>query len=318
LTPFDQERDDGKQALGAMWREPEAALRRQHVRRRVAAAGALFLLIAWLTGLGGPSSGSRAPASTSRLAAGIGGPAALETRQLVAEAADYERQRRAITNVLSYTSFVTAGGRSTHEVALTFDDGPGPYTPKIVDILTRLHVPATFFVVGRELRYFGLYLPRELAHGFVIGDHTQDHVPLGLIEPAAQRSQLLEQAAGIARWGAPFPHLFRPPYGSYSAATLGIAKQLGMLTVLWTIDTKDFARPGVKVIVANVLSGVRPGAIVLLHDAGGERSQTIAALPLIIRRLQKRGYQLVTVPRLLADDPPPRSQQPPPTNLSGG
>jgi peptidoglycan/xylan/chitin deacetylase (PgdA/CDA1 family) len=102
--------------------------------------------------------------------------------------------------------------------------------------------------------------------------------------------------------------LWRPPYGSYNPTTLAIARHLHMLMVLWTVDTQDYLRPGVAVIVHRALAAARPGAIILLHDAGGNRSQTIAALPLIVRALRKRGYQLVTIPQLILDDPPTTPQ----------
>jgi peptidoglycan/xylan/chitin deacetylase (PgdA/CDA1 family) len=90
-----------------------------------------------------------------------------------------------------------------------------------------------------------------------------------------------------------------------------------MLMVLWSVDTDDYEQPGVPVIVQRALEGVKPGAIILLHDAGGVRDQTIAALPAIIKGVRARGYRLVTVPQLLMDDPPPGGQELPP-NLSGG
>jgi peptidoglycan/xylan/chitin deacetylase (PgdA/CDA1 family) len=89
-----------------------------------------------------------------------------------------------------------------------------------------------------------------------------------------------------------------------------------MLMVLWSVNPEDYYRPGRKRIVKRVVDAVRPGAIVLLHDGGGNRSQTVAAVPHIVRRLRARGYRFVTIPRLLADDPPPRNQGPPP-NLAG-
>jgi peptidoglycan-N-acetylglucosamine deacetylase len=125
---------------------------------------------------------------------------------------------------------------------------------------------------------------------------------------AKQRSQLLEQVAAIERHGAGFPRLFRPPYGLWNATTLTLLHRYRMLMVLWTVDTNDYQRPGVPAIVAAAVGGARPGAIILLHDAGGDRSQTVAALPRIITGLRRRGYKLVTVPRLLLDNPPPRVQ----------
>jgi peptidoglycan/xylan/chitin deacetylase (PgdA/CDA1 family) len=89
-----------------------------------------------------------------------------------------------------------------------------------------------------------------------------------------------------------------------------------MLMVLWSVNPEDYYRPGTQAIVARVLAAVRPGSIVLMHDGGGDRTQTVAAVPKIVRMLRRRHYKLVTIPRLLRDDPPPRGQGPPP-NLAG-
>jgi peptidoglycan/xylan/chitin deacetylase (PgdA/CDA1 family) len=94
----------------------------------------------------------------------------------------------------------------------------------------------------------------------------------------------------------------------WDAATLKLLRHYRMLMVLWTVDTNDYRRPGVKAIVKVALSGAKPGAIILLHDAGGDRSQTVAALPKIVAGLRRRHYRLVTVPRLLLDNPAPRVQ----------
>jgi peptidoglycan/xylan/chitin deacetylase (PgdA/CDA1 family) len=236
----------------------------------------------------------------------------------VAVAAEQRREEAAIENVLSYTAYVTSGSADKRELALTFDDGPGPFTDQVVAALEKAHAPATFFVVGREVKDFGAALPGEVSGGFVIGDHTQDHAPMTALSRADQVAQLLDQSRAIRPYGAPFPHLFRPPYGQFNATTLAITKKLKMLTILWTIDTQDFSQPGVEKIVKSVLDGARPGAIVLMHDAGGPRAQTVAAIPRVVEGLRHRGYTLVTVPRLIADDPPNSSQEIPPTGLSGG
>jgi peptidoglycan/xylan/chitin deacetylase (PgdA/CDA1 family) len=133
-----------------------------------------------------------------------------------------------------------------------------------------------------------------------------------------QRSELLDQAAVISQAGAPFPRLFRPPYGIYNANTLALVHKYGMLMVMWTVDSGDYLRPGVATIVRSVVAGARPGAIILMHDAGGDRQQTVDALPGIIKALRARGYRFVTVPRLLLDNPPPRDQELPATSLHGG
>jgi peptidoglycan/xylan/chitin deacetylase (PgdA/CDA1 family) len=210
--------------------------------------------------------------------------------------------------MLARTPYMTSGGGRRREIALTFDDGPGPFTPQVVEVLRRRRVPATFFIVGQSLNSFGRTLRHELRDGFVIGDHTENHRPLALLRERDQRSQLVDQAFRVHNYGAPYPRLFRPPYRSFNAVTLSLARKLHMLMVLWSVDSSDYRQPGADAIVAAVVSRARPGAIVLMHDAGGNRTQTIAALPRIIARLRAMRYRLVTVPRLLRDDPPAQRQ----------
>ena len=292
--------------------------RRRFRRRRLTAGGAVILVLAWLLSLlSGSGSGRHVtpPAKQVTLGAAATQP---EARRQAAAAAEQKRETQAIDNVLSYSAFVTSGSADKRELALTFDDGPGPFTAQVVATLQRVHAPATFFVVGRAVKDFGSSLPAEVSGGFVIGDHTQDHAPMTALSRADQVSQLLDQARAIRAYGAPFPQLFRPPYGQFNATTLEITKKLKMLTILWTIDTKDFSQPGTDKIVKAVIDGAKPGAIVLMHDAGGPRAQTVAAIPRVVAGLRHRGYTLVTVPRLIADDPPNSSQEVPPTGLSGG
>jgi peptidoglycan/xylan/chitin deacetylase (PgdA/CDA1 family) len=216
---------------------------------------------------------------------------------------------RAMAQAYARDEPVSCGGGHGDAVALTFDDGPGPYTDQVLDVLKRNHAPATFFIVGAMLRYFRPQLDREIHDGFVVGDHTMTHPSLRGKSRDDQLAEIGGDAGMLANAGARAPKLFRPPYGLFDRHTLDVLERRKMLAVLWTIDSRDFERPGVKVIVHNVLANAKPGAIVMLHDAGGDRSQTIAALPEIIRRLRKRGYELVTVPRMLVDDPPSRRQQ---------
>jgi peptidoglycan/xylan/chitin deacetylase (PgdA/CDA1 family) len=214
----------------------------------------------------------------------------------------------AINRTLAYTPWVRIAGAQHREIALTFDDGPGPYTPQILATLQREHVPATFFEVGILERYFNASTTAIAADGDVIGDHTEVHAPMSRLSKAKQQAQLLQQASAIERYGAKFPRLFRPPYGLWNSNTLALLHRYRMLMVLWTVDTSDYRRPGVQAIVDAAVDGARPGAIILLHDAGGDRSQTVAALPRIIAALRRRHYKLVTVPRLLLDNPAPRVQ----------
>jgi peptidoglycan/xylan/chitin deacetylase (PgdA/CDA1 family) len=140
---------------------------------------------------------------------------------------------------------------------------------------------------------------------------------MAFLSPPAQDDQIVTQTEWLHRYHAPFPRLYRPPYGSFNRATFAILRRLHMLMVLWTVDTRDYLQPGVGALVSRVLAGARPGAIILMHDAGGTRTQTIEALPAIVHALRRRGYRLVTVPRLILDDPP-RHRQFLPTGLGAG
>jgi peptidoglycan/xylan/chitin deacetylase (PgdA/CDA1 family) len=287
---------------------PRARFRRRRLGAALALAALAIVLgvVLSASGGGGRASSAGASARTARAPA----PRALPSVDALQEG------EKAIGSVLAYTPFVRAGAARGRDVALTFDDGPGPYTPGVLSVLEREHAPATFFVIGEELRYFSASTVREIHDGFVIGDHTETHPMLAQLSAHDQREELFEQAARIELLGGRRPRLFRPPYGSFNATTFHLLHQMHMLMVLWSVDTDDYERPGVEVIVQRALEGAKPGAIILMHDAGGDRSQTIAALPSVIRKIRARGLHLVTVPQLLADDPPPAGQ-PLPQNLSG-
>ena len=153
--------------------------------------------------------------------------------------------------------------------------------------------------------------------GDAVGDHTETHPMMAELSGAEQQQQILAQTQWLHKYGGPYPRLWRPPYGSYNATTLAILTSFHMLMVLWTIGTDDYLRPGVATIVHRALAGAKPGAIILMHDAGGDRTETIAALGIIVHALRKRGYRLVTIPQLILDDPPMRPQHLP-TELAGG
>lgn len=190
-------------------------------------------------------------------------------------------------------------------MALTFDDGPSAYTPKIVHILEREHAAATFFIVGAQLNIYTSGLRDEFRSPFPVGDHTENHAWLVQLDPRAQMSQIGDAAARVRDAGGPYPRLFRPPYGAFNATTLRVLHRLHMLLILWSVDPGDWRRPGVGAIVSNVLRNTRPGSIVLMHDGGGYRDQTVKALPAIINGLRRRHFRLMTVPQLLLTDPPP-------------
>lgn len=279
-----------------------------HVRRRRGAAGLVLLALALLA-IAAVSSGSHGASKSHAHAAVVRPP--------VPPPSDSEAdQLSAVRRVLGYTPFVREGGAGKREVALTFDDGPGPYTPQVLSVLERLHVKATFFVVGKMLRYFSASAVREIEDGDAIGDHTESHPMLAQLSPHDQREELFEQIARVELLGGHRPVLFRPPYGSFDTTTLRLLRSLHLLMVLWSVDTSDYQQPGVAAIVQRALEGAHPGAIILMHDGGGTRTETIEALPAIVDGLRERGYRLVTVPQLMADNPPP-SGQPLPSGLAG-
>lgn len=300
---------------GGLFVSPAAHHRR---RRRVAALAALaavVLLAAGILDTGGAFSPPLDPAADSAGHA-TGAYVALLSRMTgrgrLAALSAAAAEGRAIDRTLRRTPFIRVAGAQHREVALTFDDGPGPYTPAVLRVLRARHVPATFFEVGQMLRYFHASAAAQLAGGFVIGDHTENHPFMSRLAPDAQQTQIDDQIGSGRLYGVPYPRLFRPPYGSFNADTTKLLRRRRILNVVWTIDSEDYRQPGVPAVVANVLTKIRPGAIVLMHDAGGRRSQTVAALPVIVAKLRRRGYKLVTVPRLILDNPPPSSQRLPP------
>jgi peptidoglycan/xylan/chitin deacetylase (PgdA/CDA1 family) len=194
-----------------------------------------------------------------------------------------------------------AGPRSRRRVALTFDDGPGPQTSQVLRFLRSQHLQATFFELGVQAARFPGLVRRTLADGHAIGNHTYDHKPVTSLTPQAQVAELRHTQAVIrAATHGYKPCLFRPPSGVIDAAAAARARHRAMLSILWDVDPRDWALPGTDAIVRRVLTDVRPGSIVLLHDAGGPRSETLAALPRIVAALRARHYAFVTVPDLLA------------------
>jgi peptidoglycan/xylan/chitin deacetylase (PgdA/CDA1 family) len=206
---------------------------------------------------------------------------------------------RVVDAALRHVTVVRRGTPLRREVALTFDDGPSPFTGQIVRRLRLMRVPGTFFTVGLQLQRFPDEVATVVRAGFPVEDHTVNHRSLAHLPRPGQLREIRGDARRLVRLGVPAPRLFRPPYGAFDRTTEAVARSLGMLVVMWTVDSRDYTRPGRKAIVHTVLSGIRPGAIVLMHDGGGDRAQTLKALPAIVRGVRRRGYRLVTVPQLL-------------------
>lgn len=182
-------------------------------------------------------------------------------------------------------------------VAITFDDGPHTvYTPEILDVLKKYNAKATFFVMGVHAKKFPQLVYREFTEGHEIANHTFNHVNgKNLKEELNSTAHIIDHITGTK------PTLFRPVGGQYNDFVINTAADNNYLVVLWSWhqDTYDWKRPGVNRIVNKVTSGVKPGDIILLHDAGGDRSQTVEALDKILDYLQKNGYEAVTVSELL-------------------
>ncbi|WP_225849064.1 bifunctional polysaccharide deacetylase/glycosyltransferase family 2 protein [Streptomyces sp. HPF1205] len=188
-------------------------------------------------------------------------------------------------------------------VALTFDDGPDPaWTPKILDVLRRHHVHATFFVVGTQVAAHPGLVRRILADGNEIGLHTFTHADLGSIPAWQRRLELREAQLAVAGATGRTTSLLRPPYSSVNDAltdkdwtAVRSAGAAGYLTVLSTLDSDDWKRPGADRILADATPRGTAGQILLMHDAGGDRSQTVAALDRLLPRLAARGMRVTTV-----------------------
>ncbi|GHO99459.1 oligosaccharide deacetylase [Reticulibacter mediterranei] len=185
--------------------------------------------------------------------------------------------------------------RAAATVALTFDDGPQAiFTPQVLRVLQRYQAPATFFYVGSQVQKNEALVRQTYQEGDVIGDHSWNHPNLTTLSPAAIRWQLratsvvIQQATGVA------PTLFRPPYGATNTTVRNISSQLGLTQILWTTDTHDWQRPGVASIVSAALRA-HNGSIILMHDGGGDRSQTVQALPQIISELRQRGFTFIAL-----------------------
>jgi peptidoglycan/xylan/chitin deacetylase (PgdA/CDA1 family) len=181
-------------------------------------------------------------------------------------------------------------------VALTIDDGPHPtWTPQILDLLAEFHVPATFSLIGEQVSEYPQLVKRIVASGHQVSDHTMTH-PINLPQLSAARIKeeiggahdRIAQATGVA------PKFFRAPGGNWSAQVLDSATAHGMISIDWAVDPRDWARPGTGQITSTLL-GAKAGDILLCHDGGGDRAETIQALRTVIPALQKRGLTFVAL-----------------------
>lgn len=180
---------------------------------------------------------------------------------------------------------------SGKRLALTFDDGPSPYTPQVLDLLGRYGIKATFCLVGEEAQRYPALVRRIVAEGHALCNHSWKHDDLGVVPAAAARADIERTDAAIAAAvpGATVPY-FRAPYGSWGASAREGAK-LGHTPLGWVVDPDDWLRPGAEVIADRIEKQLEPRSVVLVHDGGGDRKQTVAALRELIPRLRADGWR---------------------------
>ncbi|MER6098303.1 polysaccharide deacetylase family protein [Streptomyces sp. NPDC001728] len=286
---------------------------RRAVLRLAAALGATVTVGALAVDrLSGPESaapGAAPPAPPHRGGTGAG-PAAGPQAQAQKQAArprpsSYRLQpmtayappafRRAVPPVRQRPFLSLSGvGRS---MVLTFDDGPDPrYTPAILETLRRHDCRAMFFVCG-EMAVDNQDLLREMAaDGHVVGNHSWSHPLIPKLRPSRIRDELGSTSEVVERALGAAPLWYRAPYGAWNRHSFEIGAELGMEPLAWTVDTLDWTEPGTDTIVRRALDGAAPGVVVLSHDAGGNRSQSVAALRRYLPELLDAGYH-ITVPR---------------------
>lgn len=181
-------------------------------------------------------------------------------------------------------------------VALTFDDGPWPgSTDKVLDVLKRERVKATFFLVGRRVKAQPATARRIRREGHLIGNHTQNHQLLGTLPWAVITEEVVTAQRQIRKTTGVEAHWFRPPGRSLSHKVYEVATQQKLRLVLWTVDPQDWRKPHYERLAWTTIGSTGSGAVILLHDGGGDRHQTVESLPIIIRKLREYGYEFVTL-----------------------
>jgi peptidoglycan/xylan/chitin deacetylase (PgdA/CDA1 family) len=191
-------------------------------------------------------------------------------------------------------------------VALTFDDGPGELSPKFITLLSKERVPATLFRIGRNVPGNEEYVKVQRNLGWDAGTHTQNHPFLGQLSEKDQRTEIEDGNAASRRVLGRPAELFRPPYESHDSKTDRIIESLGMVEILWNVDTQDsLGTTSADQIAETAIRGLKPGSIILMHEV---KPNTLTALPRIIAAIRQRGLEPVTVTRMLAGDGPTEAQ----------
>jgi len=195
-------------------------------------------------------------------------------------------------------AYQTSGVKS-RVVALTFDDGPhATSTAGILAVLQQQKVKATFFELGVNIKRYPSLSKACASNGNLVGLHSWDHKDFTKLSADQIHTQLQNTQEAFKKASGQTSHWFRLPYGNSTTSIDGQIIKRGFDLAYWTVDTNDWRRPGADTIAARAISGASPGAIILMHDGGGDRSQTVAALPKIITTLKAQGYTFVTIDEL--------------------
>ncbi|MDP2232347.1 MAG: polysaccharide deacetylase family protein, partial [Actinomycetota bacterium] len=171
-------------------------------------------------------------------------------------------------------------------------------TEEVLAVLAKEQVKATFFMVGRQVYRYPNLVKRIRDEGHALGNHTQGHAYLSKATPEAVRAQIADGQTAIQKTAGVKAGWFRPPGGIMTPTVGREVSRYGLRVAMWTVDPQDWKRPPVSIIVQRVITNTKPGAVVLMHDGGGERANTVEALGPIIRELKKQGYTFVTLDEL--------------------
>lgn len=186
----------------------------------------------------------------------------------------------------------------SEKVALSFDDGPGTFTPNVLDALKNKGVIATFFMIGENTQKHPDYVRRVHDEGHEIGNHTWDHPDLTKLSADSQKDEIQKTNTAINNLAGVTPHWLRPPYGNFNDDTEKVLSDLGMQKVLWNVDTRDWSGLSADEIYNRAVVNLKDGAIILMHDGVNNSSETAKAVPRIIDTIREKGFQMVTISNL--------------------
>ncbi len=213
-------------------------------------------------------------------------------------------QRAAIARVVKRNQPLYCAGTKKY-AALTFDDGPNTTTPELLKLLRHYGIPATFFTIGKNIQDMPDYA-RDYPRQGATGNHTWDHASLPSLSPAEIKTELKQTQDALAATAGPQYKIFRPPYGAHNAMTDAVVRKLGYMQTLWSADSRDALNATPEEIAKNVLDGLGPGSVILMHDR--PPNTLIALKKKILPAIHRSDLTMVTVPQLLTLNPPSLEQ----------